>query len=118
MNAKTLEALKASIAKWEANAETARTSFSDGSKVKRGPHAQPGVIGVGPDDCPLCEMFVDDACEGCPVFEETGEIYCESTPYVTVFHQTAFVPRRADGSLVTACEAEVAFLRTLLPAGA
>ena len=35
----------------------------------------------GHRDCPLCQLFFDRACGGCPVFEKTGYYYCEKTPY-------------------------------------
>ena len=103
MDAKTLEALKASIAKWERNAE-AKT---------------PGEYKIGEEDCPLCVMFKiwPDECEGCPVFERTGIKSCRGTPYV----QAATARRDWRCGYVTADRAraaardEVAFLKSLLP---
>jgi hypothetical protein len=67
MDARTLEALKGSIAKWEAI-----------------------VAGTGKDDgyfnCPLCKLFNDqgddeDDCVKCPVFIRVRARYCENSPY-------------------------------------
>ena len=56
MDAKTLEALKASIAKWERNAE-AKT---------------PAEYKITSDDCPLCKLFRDLIEEGDTDLEQTG----------------------------------------------
>lgn len=103
MDARTLEALKASIAKWERNAE-AKT---------------PAEFRVSEIDCPLCVLFKtgSDECEGCPVFEKTRVRFCRETPYMS-----AAVARRdwrdGEGSSDRAHAAardEVAFLKSLLP---
>ena len=103
MDAKTLEALKASIAKWERNAE-AKT---------------PGEFRTHANDCPLCELFnhKPDNCNGCPVKDKTGEKFCRRTPYVladSANHawRQGFGPQdRAHA----AARDEVAFLKSLLP---
>ncbi len=94
MNSETLEALKGSIAKWEAI--VAGTGFDNGA-----------------DNCPLCGLFnnADDPetdCDGCPVAEKSGHKYCGGTPY------TKFVPWGG----IKAAQEELDFLRSLLPAGA
>jgi len=64
MDKQTLAALKGSIKKWEDI-----------------------VVGTGtdegPDNCPLCQLFRTRVppCRGCPVYENTGEMYCEGSPY-------------------------------------
>lgn len=60
MKAKTLKALKGSIAKWKAI--VARTGVDRGDR-----------------NCPLCREFQD--CEGCPIMKKTGEADCFGTPY-------------------------------------
>jgi hypothetical protein len=105
MDAKTLEALKASIAKWERNAE-AKTRFE---------------YRTGDDDCPLCELFIYPGnCEGCPVFDRTGERFCRGTPYIKASNarmrwgadpKSPDAPERAHA----AARDEVAFLKSLLP---
>jgi hypothetical protein len=102
MDAKTLEALKASIAKWERNAEA----------------TDPFEFKISEKDCPLCAMFKigSDECKGCPVFEKTGATFCRETPYIP-----AATARRdwrcgdvpADRAHAAARD-EVAFLRSLL----
>lgn len=72
MEARVLEALKASIEKWKKNAEA--ESFSD--------------VVITASGCPLCQMFMlpasidlRDRCKGCPVFERTRVMGCGNTPY-------------------------------------
>jgi hypothetical protein len=105
MDAQTLEALKASIAKWERNATA----------------PDPTEYRTGPEDCPLCAVFQVQGdgqdCNGCPVRERTGVRYCNSTPYVGA--ATAHWSWRHSGGTMEAAHAaardEVAFLKSLLP---
>jgi hypothetical protein len=62
MDAETLKALKGSIEKHE--------NILDGSERDE-----------GTKNCPLCQLFHNDRCEGCPIFEKTGFQGCEGTPY-------------------------------------
>lgn len=86
MDAKTLEALKGSVAKWEAI-----------------------VAGTGEDhgqmNCPLCYVFIIGDCEGCPVMAATGKRFCAGTPY-EAYYESA---KRSDAA------DELAFLKSLLP---
>jgi hypothetical protein len=102
MNNKTLEALQASIEKWEQNAEVENLSQA--------------LMGAG--NCPLCVLFnnhdraYNSFCKGCPVFESTGYKYCEGTPYMAA--------QDADESydvsaFRAAARKEVKFLKSLLP---
>lgn len=62
MDAKTLEALKGSIAKWD------REEVED----------------YGVCNCPLCLLYYDSfliACSDCPVYEKTRLFLCHETPY-------------------------------------
>jgi hypothetical protein len=101
MDAETLEALRGSIAKWEAI-----------------------VAGTGMDlggaNCPLCRKFAHKPrCAGCPVVAAVGYHGCTGTPYMDgEFHwveieegRKSFQPTHA-----TACE-ELDFLKSLLPPG-
>lgn len=36
----------------------------------------------GPTNCPLCHLFRDNECKGCPVFQDTGKGGCVGTPYI------------------------------------
>lgn len=104
MDAKTLEALNASIAKWERNA-VAETS---------------NAYLISKYDCPLCALFYNDFCEGCPVFERTGETRCDATPYVQAVERRRKWIDTGDKRHVyathTAARKEAAFLKSLLPA--
>lgn len=71
MDAKTLEALKASIAKWERNAEA----------------RSPDAVRFDLADCPLCQVFHPyfggPDCAGCPV-NDAGHWRCGGSPYDAV----------------------------------
>lgn len=105
MDAKTLEALKGSIRKWESI-----------------------VTGTGDDmgwkNCPLCALFNNPSgdheyvCGGCPVVTAVGATECKDTPYyewVDEFSileiKTANTPERQ-----ALAQKELDFLRSLLPA--
>jgi len=107
MDAETLEALKGSIRKWEAI-----------------------VAGTGADrggsNCPLCQMFAtnldldeDDLCIGCPVRAKTDLPECRDTPYFafsrTASHYDDGSKRAETPVAVAAAQAELDFLRSLLP---
>jgi len=102
MDAKTLEALQASIEKWKRNA-VAKT---------------PTEYTTGSDTCPLCAVFIRRRCEGCPVREQTGVAWCIRTPYQPArdakYHWAAGTGRARQARI--AARAEVAFLESLLPA--
>lgn len=58
----TLDALRGSIAKWEA--------IVDGTGED-----------LGTSNCPLCHEFYNNGCVGCPVSAATGKPRCGGTPY-------------------------------------
>ena len=116
MDEQTLKALRGSIRKWE--------------RVAKGE-----IRDKGPQNCPLCKLFNNNDiegedcvgwgvvikastkdCVGCPVMAATGLRYCMGTPY------EAFLDYGHVGLLVRTpearklAEAEVEFLRSLLPA--
>lgn len=103
MDARTLEALKGSIAKWSA--------IVDGGQE------------LGWKHCPLCLLFnnrcdekCDLACNGCPVFEASGKRFCVGTPYGAWEDDFLAGPKVADTARRKAlAQAELDFLRSLLP---
>lgn len=101
MNAQTIEALKASIAKWERNAE-AKT---------------PTKYKISEYDCPLCSLFISKDCVGCPVSERSGKALCYGTPYRPAMHAWFdWSDGTTDAGLChAAARDEVAFLKSLLP---
>jgi hypothetical protein len=102
MDAKTLEALKGSIAHWE--------------RVRDGVEPSEGAL-----NCDLCKAFprCDD---GCPVAAKTGRIDCQNTPYWNFCHAAEHTEEgesyqmwaRSD-TAKAAAQAELDFLRSLLP---
>ncbi len=106
MTARTLQALKGSIEKWE--------------RI---------VAGTGGDrgyrNCPLCALFLrysEPTCEGCPVAAKSGRPNCEKTPYIA-WHESGDRSYEAiDKSWfahgpksLAAAKRELAFLKSLLP---
>lgn len=96
MDERTLTALKGSIAKWE--------------------DIVAGVIADdGANNCPLCRLFhwqyggkgAAERCDGCPVKAATGNPACVGSPYDDY---------EENGERIEDAEAELEFLRGLLPA--
>jgi hypothetical protein len=98
MDAKTLDALKGSIAKWD--------RIADGTGANHGPR-----------NCPLCKLFWhrdaetrDVNCDSaCPVKQHTGLDACEGTPY------DRYENEEDEEEALAAALAEAEFLRGLLP---
>ena len=62
----------------------------------------------GGNNCALCEVFPD--CEGCPVYEKTGQLLCDGTEY----YRFRLAWRRGDlWTMRDAAEKELNFLRNL-----
>jgi hypothetical protein len=106
MDAETLEALRGSIAKWE--------GIVNGSEVDK-----------GCGNCPLCSKFVNATgdCDGCPVYELSGQQACSGTPYER-WHRVNPWPNKhpewraaKTKQHLAAAQAELEFLKSLLPAG-
>ena len=36
---------------------------------------------TGRDGCPLCLIFMETNCQGCPIYISTGKVSCSDTPY-------------------------------------
>ena len=103
MDAKTAEALEASIAHWKRMRE------------------DPSGCGETPcgDDCALCRMFHNStlACSRCPVREATTRSYCHGTPWAEAYDawDTYTVCDTASklAAWQRAADAEIAFLEGL-----
>lgn len=63
MDKETLKAIKASIAHWK--------------RMRKNINSEAPTS----DECPLCELFYDIDCDGCPVAAKSGERFCAKTPY-------------------------------------
>lgn len=101
----TLEGLHGSIAKWK--------------RV-----VAEGIDGTLWKDCPLCLMFWDAGCHGCPVMRATGMNTCRGSPFEAydrardLYFETANDNAvGSDPAVVAAAQAELDFLKSLLPAG-
>lgn len=102
MDAKTREALEGSIEKWRKIIEEG--GFDD-----------------GPVNCPLCKLFYNDDCRGCPVVDAAGVTHCMDTPYVAWENYQNMGGGNQSYRAVTEqakslARAEYDFLRGLLPA--
>ncbi len=72
----TADALDESIRHWEQLATEER----------------PEDCHIGAEHCALCRLYNnkinydddDEACKGCPVYEHTGEIWCNGTPFESI----------------------------------
>lgn len=96
MDAKTLTALRGSIAKWEA--------------IVAGTGRDLGII-----NCPLCQLFYKEHfCIGCPVQVKVNQASCKGTPYIK-FVRLARDPKIKSETKLAAAQAELDFLRSLLP---
>lgn len=105
MDETTLAALKDSIKKWERNAAA----------------TTPDAYKTTPGSCPLCALFHNSGCEGCPVMAATGFTFCSDTPYEDA--DRALDRWRSDpededlrSDAHASARDEAAFLRSLLPA--
>ena len=104
MDSKTLTALQRSIEKWEQKAKE--------SVVED--------VRIGADECPLCDLFFEDDCEGCPIFEKTGHTNCRRTPFIKAYDVWMYwreFPEDGEYRLLfnEASEEEADFLKSLLP---
>ncbi len=103
MDSKTFQALKASIEKWERNARVERRED----------------VLIDADDCPLCQLFFSVGCVGCPVAEAVYDTHCNNTPFqaaVKVWFTWDYGTATA-ADFRAAAQAEVEFLKSLLPEG-
>lgn len=69
-------------------------------------------------DCPLCSRYCKSSygkCEGCPVEEATGQANCAGTPWRVASNAWFHALRRNDSAWRKAAQAEIDFLRSLLP---
>jgi hypothetical protein len=100
MDEKTLTALEGSIEKWE------KIACGTGEDLQS-------------DNCPLCQVFLvkNFNCSGCPVYEKTGTMSCENSPYdVWRFLTIHYSTRKAiNPVMVAAAQEMVEFLKGLLP---
>lgn len=99
MNAKTLRALKASVAHWE--------RMRDHPICLETPSSR---------DCPLCQLFVKRTgeCDGCPISNTTGQPLCGGTPYPSA-HSAWLSARFEPAEWKRAANREIRFLKKLLP---
>lgn len=103
MTPKALRALHSAIAHWEENLASA-----------------PDGVSVGVRRCALCNLFLQEACEGCPVAEATGQTRCNNSPYMGVLDALDIwdSEQSEDNSqnVKQAVQAELDFLKSLVPA--
>lgn len=101
MNAKTLTTLiKSSAEHW-------RRMATGKQKKDEAPFAR---------CCDLCDTFLDNDCEGCPVYNKTKEKGCLGTPYVEAV--SCFVDDQRNfknPNFILAAQKELEFLESLLP---
>lgn len=106
MDARTKAALEQSIIKWEKNLQLCKEDRHED-------------IGISAKECPLCLLFYDfenyakdNCCRDCPVEEKANDRHCKNTPYEDVIRHS---DTHNYSAILEACQAEVDFLRSLLP---
>lgn len=67
---------------------------------------------LGSRNCPLCRLFINKRCEGCPVSKASGKVSCFGTPYER--YSTAKWTDQPERVLEMA-KLELKFLRLLHP---
>lgn len=104
MNAKTLKALKLTVAHW--------TRLATGKRRKN--------ESIYAENCALCKMFLvkydcsKEECLGCPVAENTGHQFCQRTPW---YNAKDAKNEFGIKSVIfkSAAKKQLAFLTSLLP---
>lgn len=94
MDAKTRKALEGSIEKWQKI--VAGTGIDEGAR-----------------NCPLCAMFYNLGCHGCPVRECSGRPFCFDTPHDAYVNAIEYGTRSPEA--LRAAQAELDFLISLRP---
>lgn len=68
---------------------------------------------IGQEDCALCKEYIKDCCYCCPVFEKTGEVFCEASPWEEIWihcqKENFFITKK----FINLFERELAFLEGL-----
>lgn len=107
----TMQALEESILHWEENLQVAK-------------ERRFGDMEWGCGSCALCDQFMAEACQGCPVMLASGFSMCRETPYYQASIQMggyAFSNRREIpddiSDLTDAIQAELDFLKSLRDRG-
>lgn len=101
MDEPTRTALEESIEHWEEN-----LAHAEAGEVMK--------VSTASMDCALCQRFMGSACQGCPVSERTARLCCRNTPYHLV--DKAVLENDLPG-LISACQAELNFLKSLREEG-
>lgn len=101
-------ALQKSIIKWWSNLKVAYAL----------PESSIYGLKLSVEDCPLCRLYFEDDCRGCPVFEDTGTSACYGTPYEQVTSAVRDYKLQGDNihadKVIIAVKAEVDYLKGLL----
>jgi len=113
MDKKTYDTLVASCKKWRVNYKNIQDREGKLVSIK--------LFLYGSLDCPLCELFGEKSCRGCPVFEKTKVTSCQDTPYYEIVNEI----NRFDYSLhiqvtkklIQETNREIRFLESLIPQG-
>lgn len=85
----------------------------------------PFYVHMSPGACPLCHIFHENRCAGCPVSDRVGAIHCEGTPYKGAvralrqwerdFRKNRLVALASKINYRSAVKQELRFLKSLLP---
>ena len=104
MNNEQRTALEASIKHWKDNLKAAKKG-----KI--------GAIHIGVSTCACCDLYFDNNCKDCPIYEYTGMSTCGATPYEDVAeeHSDVLYKKSPDlTNLIDTIEDEIDFLEEVL----
>ncbi len=74
--------------------------------------AKDRTVHTGCQDCSYCNnfLFQYETCKGCPVFEDTGIVGCQETPWVRTKNLALYRFMAGEGKLLEACWDEYLYL--------
>lgn len=61
---------------------------------------------TGRDGCPLCLIFMETNCQGCPIYISTGKVSCSDTPYNEFYKYAKKTPYFGVAGKVAVCDFE------------
>lgn len=106
MNKETKEALEKAIDKYTKHVELVNQHINKNTTIMA------IGINIGPQSCSLCNLFYEHDCKGCPIYNKTGIILCQNSPYKEI--EWLFCSKRPiTQSTVEAFESELNFLISL-----
>lgn len=109
LDEETVQAIKESIDAWK-------------RKVKHIKEGKFIMVDMSPRTCPLCHIFYENYCFGCPILKKTRKLECNGSPYVEAVEALRELLRcehketeEMKKKTLLAFYEEIKFLESLLP---